>query len=46
MSGSDRQLSDAVAVLAVRGDEIDQEYLDHWAAVLGVTNLLERARAG
>jgi hypothetical protein len=35
MSSSDRQLSDAATVLAVRGDAIDQAYLDRWAAELG-----------
>jgi len=44
MGGSDRQVADAATVLEVRGDEIDDQYLDHWAAELGVTELLERAR--
>lgn len=46
ISGSDRQLADAATVLAVRGDAIDQAYLDHWAAELGVADLLDRARTG
>jgi len=46
MGGSDRQVNDAATVLAVRGDAIDQEYLDRWAAVLGVEDLLASARTG
>jgi len=46
MSGSDRQLADAATVLAVRGDVIDQADHDHWAGVLGVTELLDRVRSG
>jgi hypothetical protein len=46
MGGSDRQVADAATVLAVRGSDIDDDYLDRWAAELGVTDLLERARAG
>lgn len=46
MGGSDRQVADAAAVLAVQGDRIDQEYLDRWAPELGVVDLLERARQG
>lgn len=46
MSGSDRQLNDAATVLAVQGDAMDDEYLDRWATVLGVADLLDRARGG
>jgi hypothetical protein len=46
MGGSDRQVADAAAVLAVQGDRIDHEYLDRWASELGVVDLLERARQG
>lgn len=42
--GSDRQLTDAAAVLAVAGDRIDDAYLNRWAAELGVTAELARAR--
>jgi hypothetical protein len=45
MSSSDRQLADAADVLAVRGDAIDDDYLDRWAAILGVDHLLQRARS-
>jgi hypothetical protein len=46
MGGSDRQVGDAATVLAVRGDDLDHDYLDRWAAVLGVSDLLVRARRG
>jgi len=46
MSGSDRQLNDAATVIAVRGEAIDWAYLDHWAPVLGVAELLDRVRSG
>jgi hypothetical protein len=44
MGGSDRQVADAATVLAVGGDRLDQVYLDHWAAELGVSALLAQAR--
>jgi len=44
MSGSDRQLGDASAVIAVVGKAMDDAYMDQWAAALGVGALLERAR--
>lgn len=44
MSGSDRQVADAAGVLAVSAP-LDDDYLDRWAAELGVTDLLERARS-
>lgn len=34
---SDRQLSDAAAILAI-DDDLDLAYIDRWAAVLGVTD--------
>jgi Uncharacterised nucleotidyltransferase len=44
MGASDRQVADAATVLAVRGEAIDQDYLDRWAEELGVQDLLARAR--
>ncbi len=41
----DRQLADAASVLRVAGAGLDDVYLSHWAAELGVTALLERARS-
>lgn len=42
---SDRQWGDILGVLEVQGDRLDDEYLDRWAATLGVDGLLARARA-
>ena len=36
----------SAAVLAVGADALDHDYLDHWAAELGITELLARARRG
>lgn len=44
-SASERQFSDAAAIVAVRGDELDWAYLVHWAAVLGVADQLRELRA-
>jgi len=41
---SDKQWRDVVSVLRVSGPLLHVEYLDRWAAKLGLTNLLERAR--
>jgi hypothetical protein len=40
---SDRQWSDILGVLKVQHDRLDTAYLDHWAANLAVTDLLQRA---
>ncbi len=42
---SDRQWSDIVNVLRIQSGKLDQAYLDHWAADLGVSDLLSKARA-
>jgi hypothetical protein len=41
---SERQWSDVLGVFQVQEDKLDQSYLDRWAADLGVTDLLQRAR--
>jgi hypothetical protein len=41
---SERQWQDILGVLQVQADRLDQTYLDHWAADLGVADLLQRAR--
>lgn len=43
--GSARQIQDAVGVLAVQSGALDEQYLDSWAAHLGVTDLLAEVRA-
>jgi hypothetical protein len=46
MSSSDRQVADAATVLAVKAGALDEDYLERWAAELGVAALLARAREG
>jgi hypothetical protein len=41
---SDRQWNDIRGVLLVQGDAMDCEYLDRWAPLLDVSDLLSRAR--
>lgn len=41
---SDRQWSDILGVLKIQGQLLDSAYLDHWAPLLDVTDLLARAR--
>jgi hypothetical protein len=41
---SDRQWSDILGVLKIQGESVDTEYLERWAPVLGVADLLVRAR--
>jgi hypothetical protein len=43
-SVSERQWRDVVSVLRVSGTRMDQHYLEQWAAKLGLSALLERAR--
>jgi hypothetical protein len=45
MGGSDRQVVDASTVLSIGGADLDQDYLDHWAAELGIPHLLAKARS-
>jgi hypothetical protein len=42
---SARQWGDVLGLLRVQAGALDAAYLDHWAAELGVTDLLRRARA-
>jgi hypothetical protein len=32
-----------LAIIKVQGDDLDQNYMRHWAATLGVLDLLDRA---
>jgi hypothetical protein len=41
---SDRQWGDIAGVLKVQAESLDREYLDRWARVLDVSDLLDRAR--
>lgn len=40
---SDRQWNDVLGVLKVQGDQLDMDYLKHWAKELSVFELLEKA---
>ncbi|HLL79641.1 MAG TPA: hypothetical protein VKT25_09085 [Ktedonobacteraceae bacterium] len=40
---SDRQWGDIVNIMTALGPTLEQDYLHHWASVLGVGDLLERA---
>lgn len=42
---SDRQWSDVLAVMKTQGEQLDAAYLDHWAAEIGVKDLLDRVRS-
>lgn len=42
---SERQWRDVVGVLSVRAGALDEPYLDRWAAELGLTGLLAKARS-
>lgn len=44
-SESEVQMRDVRAIIAVQGDGLDWPYVERWAAVLGVADALERARA-
>ena len=40
---SERQWRDVIGVIKVQGERLDSAYLRHWAASLGVSELLKRA---
>lgn len=42
---SERQFNDVLGVYEIQERSLDQKYLDHWANVLDVTDLLEKIRA-
>ena len=43
--GSEKQFTDALRVYEVQHSQLDQDYLDAWAARLDVTGLLDKLRA-
>jgi hypothetical protein len=42
---SDRQWRDVLGILRISGPQLDREYVDRWAAELGVRDLLQPANA-
>lgn len=42
---SERQWRDIAGILAASGGQLDHDYLDHWAQLMGLTKLLSRALA-
>lgn len=42
---SERQFNDALGVYEIQEQTLDQSYLDHWARILDVNDLLEKIRA-
>jgi hypothetical protein len=45
LGDSDLQRQDVVEILRTTGDAIDQEYIDQWAAELGLSDAWKRVRA-
>ncbi len=43
---SERQWSDIVGVIKVQGEQLDLEYLKHWASELGLSGILIKALSG
>jgi hypothetical protein len=46
LGGSARQLEDVAALLRVHSERLDQAYLEHWIATLGVTAQWEQVVRG
>ena len=44
LGGSDKHLRDIAGILKVSRGQIDMEYIDQWAATLGVAEIWEAAR--
>ncbi len=46
LTPSDRQLLDAAGIFAVQADTLDQDYLDRWAPLLSVNQVVSDLRSG
>jgi len=46
ISPTDRQLTDARGIQLVSGDDLDRDYLMHWAERIGVVELLQSVLEG
>lgn len=44
MSDSERQIRDVTAILRIRGEKLDWDYLERWSGELGVQDELQRLR--
>jgi len=44
MSDSERQERDVAAILRIRGAKLDWDYLERWAAVLAISDVLQRLK--
>jgi hypothetical protein len=44
MSGSERQMGDVAGILAAKGNDIDEAYVERWAAELGVLDLWRKVK--
>ena len=42
ISPTDRQITDALGIVAVSGDSLDMDYLNHWALQIGVADLFKK----
>jgi hypothetical protein len=45
LGGSEKQFTDVLRVYEVQHGRLDEDYLDRWAAALGVAAALARVRA-
>jgi hypothetical protein len=46
LSPSDKQVADVAGIVAVQTDDLDCDYLRHWADELGVRLILDKVLAG
>ncbi|HEY6728393.1 MAG TPA: hypothetical protein VI197_30490 [Polyangiaceae bacterium] len=44
LTKSQRQLADAAGIIAIQRDDLDTEYIEKWALLLGLQELWQEAR--